>query len=54
MTLPMHDRNGETMAAVRVQLKAFFGETQDTVQTRCLMIVKALQSLCASGDELRK
>ena len=41
LTLPLRDRNGDPIAAVRVQLKSFLGETQDNALTRAAMIVKA-------------
>jgi hypothetical protein len=54
VTLPMHDRNGEYIAAVRVKLKSFFGETQDSAVTRAQMILKKLEQVCPSADSLRK
>jgi hypothetical protein len=52
VTLPLRDRNGNPMAAVRVQLKSFFGETQDTALTRATMIVKTIQAQITSKEEL--
>ena len=54
LTLPLHDRNGEFIAATRVKLKSFFGETEDHALTRALTIVKMLESAGATGDDLRK
>jgi hypothetical protein len=54
VTLPMHDRNGEVIAAVRVKLKTFFGETQDNAVTRAMNILKLLQVMCLSAEDLRK
>lgn len=52
MTLPLHDRNGEFIAAVRVRLKSFFGETQDNALSRARMIVKQIQAQVLSKDDL--
>jgi hypothetical protein len=52
LTLPLRDRNGDPIAAVRVQLKSFPGETQDTALTRATMIVKTIQAQILSREEL--
>jgi hypothetical protein len=52
VTLPLRDRNGDPMAAVWVQLKSFFGETQDNAITRATMILKQMQEQVASREEL--
>jgi len=52
LTLPLPDRNGDPIAAVRVELKSFPGETQDTALTRARMVVKTLQAQILSRDEL--
>jgi len=54
LTLPLHDRNGDPIAAVRVKLKSFFGETENNALTRATMILKKMQALCPSAEELRK
>lgn len=54
LTLPLHDRNGENMAALRVKLKSFFGETQDNALSRAMNIRKLLQAMCMSAEDLRK
>ena len=54
VTMPLRDRNGDCIAAMRVQLKSFFGETQDNAVTRALMIRRKLEALCTSADDLRK
>ena len=54
VTMPLHDRNGEYIAAVRLKLKSFFGETQDNAVARALLIVKLMETLCASAEDLRK
>jgi len=52
VTLPLHDRNGDFIGAVRVRLKSFFGETQDTAVTRASFIVKQIQAQVASDKDL--
>ena len=52
VTLPLRDRNGDPMAAVRVQLKSFLGETQNNALTRATMIVKQMQAQVTSQEEL--
>jgi len=52
VTLPFRDRNGDPMAAVRVELKDFFGETEDTATTRAVNILKLMQDQITSTEEL--
>ena len=52
VTLPLHDRNGDFIAAVRVRMKSFFGETQDNAVTRARMIVKLMQDQVGSAKDL--
>ena len=52
VTMPLTDRNGNSMAAVRVQLKSFLGETQDAAVDRARTIVKEMQAQLTSGEEL--
>lgn len=52
VTMPLHDRNGENIAAVRVKLKSFWGETQDTAVNRARMIVKQMQAAVGSAQDL--
>jgi hypothetical protein len=52
ITLPLHDRNGEYIAAVRVRLKSYFGETQDHALTRARMIVKQMQDQIGTQKDL--
>ncbi len=54
LTMPLRDRNGETIGAMRVKMKSFFGETENTAITRATMIRKLLEQLCTNGDDLRK
>ncbi len=52
VTLPLYDRNGDFIAAVRVKLKSFFGETQDNAITRARMVVKLMQDQVGSVKDL--
>jgi hypothetical protein len=52
LTLPLRDRNGDPIAAVRVQLKSFLGETQDNALTRATMIVRTMQEQISTKEEL--
>lgn len=50
---PLRDHNGEPMAAVRVVLKPFPGQTEQTVLQRALPIVKEMQLRVRTLAELR-
>ncbi len=52
VTLPLTDRNGDPVAAVRVELKSFLGETRDTSLLRAHMIVGQMQSQVLSSQDL--
>jgi hypothetical protein len=52
LTLPLRDRNGDPIAAMRVQLKSFPLESQDNALTRARMVLKAIQTRIASKEEL--
>jgi hypothetical protein len=52
LVLPFRDRNGDPMAAVRIRLKSFIGETQENAVTRANMILKAMQAQVGSSDQL--
>lgn len=52
VTLPFRDRNGDVMAAVRVRLKSFFGETQQNALARATMILKQMQAQATSSEDL--
>jgi len=54
VTLPLHDRNGEDIAAVRFRLKSFFGETEGNAVNRARLLLKQMQILCGSAEDLRK
>lgn len=50
---PLRDRNGEPIAAVRVTMTTFIGQTQQSALQRALPIVKSMQARVRSLDELR-
>jgi Domain of Unknown Function (DUF1080) len=52
VVMPLHDRNGDFIAAVRVRLKSFFGETRDTALTRARMVVNAMQDRVGAAADL--
>ena len=54
VTMPLHDRNGENIAAVRFKLRSFLGETQANAVMRATMLQKLMQELCTSAEDLRK
>ena len=54
VTMPLTDRNGDSVAAVRVQLKSFMGETQDTTMVRVRAIVKQMQAQVVSSEGLKQ
>ncbi len=52
VTMPLTDRNGDPIAAVRVQLKSFLGETRDNALIRARYVVQAMQSQILSSQDL--
>ena len=54
VTMPLHDRNGDYIAAVRITLKSFIGETQDNAVNRARMVLKLMETLCTSAEDLHK
>ncbi len=52
--MPLRDRNGETIAALRVILKPFPGQTQLNAHARALPIVKAIEERIISTKDLRQ
>jgi hypothetical protein len=43
VTLPMRDRNGDIVAALKTRMKSFPGETQSTAVARAVIVKKALE-----------
>lgn len=52
VTLPLKDRNGEVIAAVRVMLTDFTGQTEMTAISRALPIVEAMQERLKAAKDL--
>ena len=53
VTLPLHDRNGDTAAAIRVEMDSFAGQTEQNALARALPIVKGMEKVFqASVDPL--
>lgn len=52
VTLPLHDRNGEVIAAVSVLLKPFPGQTEANAIARALPIVKEMEKRTPSWEDL--
>jgi hypothetical protein len=50
--MPLRDRNGDAMAAVRVVMKSFPGQTEENAIIRAAPIVKAIQERIRSIDDL--
>lgn len=52
VTLPLHDRNGEIIAAVRVTLQSFAGQTEQNIIARAVPILKAMEERLKSANSL--
>ncbi len=52
VTMPLHDRNGETVGAVRVEMTTFLGQMERNGLARALPIVKSMEARIISAKEL--
>jgi hypothetical protein len=52
LTVPLRDRNGESIAAVAIVMKTFPGETQDTAALRAQTIINSMQPRVSSLEDL--
>ena len=52
VTLPLHDRNGEAVAAVRFVLEPFPGQTEQAALARATPILKRMESRVRSAKDL--
>ena len=52
VTMPLHDRNGEIVGAVRVTMTTFIGQMERTAIARALPIVKSMEKRISSAKEL--
>lgn len=44
LTLPLRDNNGDKVAAVRVVMKSFFGQTENNALARAMPVVKGMEA----------
>jgi hypothetical protein len=44
LTLPLHDSNGEKVAAIRVVMKSFLGQTEQNALARAMPVVKSMET----------
>lgn len=54
VTLPLRDRNGENIAALRVRSNSFFGETENNAFARSNVARKLVEQMITSADDLVK
>lgn len=52
VVMPLRDRNGEVVGAVRVVMKSFLGETEQNALVRAMPIVKAFQARVNNASDL--
>jgi hypothetical protein len=52
VVMPLRDRNGDPVAAVRVIMKSFAGQTEQNVTARALPIIREMQGRVASLQDL--
>ena len=52
VTVPLHDRNGETVAALRVVMKPFPGQTEENAVARTIPIKKAMEAQIQTAKDL--
>jgi hypothetical protein len=50
VTMPLHDRNGDVMGAVRIVMKSFPGETEETALERATPVMKEVQDKATALD----
>lgn len=52
VTLPLHDRNGEVVAAVRVEMKPFLGQTEQSAILRAMPVIKRMEQRFKEAKDL--
>jgi hypothetical protein len=52
VTMPVRDHNGDSIAAVRVVMKSFPGQTEQNAVARATPIIKEIQARIQTGDDL--
>jgi len=51
VVMPVRDRNGEVLAAARIHMTTFLGQTERNAITRATPIIKQIQALVASSSD---
>ena len=52
VSMPLHDRNGETVGAVRILMKSFKGQTEQNAVARALPIIREMEARVRSAKDL--
>lgn len=52
VTMPLRDRNGDPVAAVRIAMKSFPGQTEENAIVRAMPILKTMQTRAAAVESL--
>lgn len=52
VTMPLHDRNGDPIAAVRIEMKSFPGQTDANAVGRATPVIKRMQGRVQSREDL--
>ena len=52
--MPLRDRNGETVAAARLTMESFIGQTEQNALARARPLVKQLQQRVQAEEELSR
>lgn len=52
VTLPLHDRNGDVIAAVRVEMKPFLGQTDKSAILRAMPVIKRMEQRIKEAKDL--
>ena len=52
LTLPLRDSNGDKVAAVRMVMKAFPGQTENNAVARAMPVIKGMESRIQTWKDL--
>lgn len=52
LTLPLHDNNGDKVAAVRMVMKSFVGQTENNALARAMPVVKSMEARIQTREDL--
>ena len=50
--MPLRDRNGDAVAAVRFVMKSFRGQTEESALVRAMPILKSMQLRASAVDSI--